>query len=532
VSETPAPRIFLSYRRDDSQGFAGRIYDRMAAHFGPGAVFRDINDIEPGRPWEEAIDEAIDYCDVFVLLIGGEWLDATDDQGSRRLEDPEDRHRREIETAVGREIRIFVALMEDAEMPSRRQLPAESSGLSEVPALHALRIADYAFDYGMEQLIGSIERAVRQARESVVERGPPAVPAGEAPPTAEAAPTREPEVPVGRPPVVEEPARRPRERAGRGRRPLVLAALALGAVAVIVIVALVALSGGGGDEGPAVATVSVGDGQPVGVGLASGQVWVTDRTGRTVSLIKTTGDTQTLDGDFEVGESPEAVAVDPDGTVWVTNHGSESVSRLVSDDFADHQVTVGESPGGIAVDPTDGSIWVAIGGENAVLHLASDGTPLPPPVNVREEPYGVAVANDGTVWVTNRVSDSVSQILPGKSTAEPEIRVGHNPKGIDATSNAVWVANADDTTVSRIDPANTGARPKEFEVGDEPRGVVAEFGSVWVTLGEESAVARLDPGSGDVEKIDVGEGPEGIAAGPSSIWVANGDSGTVSRITP
>ena len=226
MSETPAPRIFLSYRRDDSQGFAGRIYDRMAAHFGPGAVFRDINDIEPGRPWEEAIDEAIDYCDVFVLLIGGEWLDASDDQGSRRLDDPEDRHRREIETAVGREIRIFVALMEDTEMPSRRQLPAESSGLMEVPALHAVRIADYAFDYGMEQLIGSIERAVRQARESVVERGPAAEPTGEPAPTDEAAPTREagPAVPVGPAPEVEEPpdgrARGPREGAGRWCSPL------------------------------------------------------------------------------------------------------------------------------------------------------------------------------------------------------------------------------------------------------------------------------------------------------------------------
>lgn len=72
------PRIFIAYRRDDSQGFARSIHDRLAQHFGPVAVFRDINDIEPRRPWEEAIDEALGSCDVFMLLIGSRWLDATE----------------------------------------------------------------------------------------------------------------------------------------------------------------------------------------------------------------------------------------------------------------------------------------------------------------------------------------------------------------------------------------------------------------------------------------------------------------------
>ena len=160
-------RIFIAYRRDDSQGFARSIHDRLALHFGEDAVFRDINDIEPGRPWEEAIDQALGSCEVFVLLIGQEWLEASDDQGNRRIDDPEDRHRREIETAIKRRIRMFVVLMEDAHMPRRQQLPQgsvghEAEGLQMVPALHALRIADHAFDYGIEELITSIEKAVRQ----------------------------------------------------------------------------------------------------------------------------------------------------------------------------------------------------------------------------------------------------------------------------------------------------------------------------------------------------------------------------------
>lgn len=167
----PQPRIFISYRRDDSQGFARSIHDRLAQHFGPDAVFRDINDIEPGRPWAEAIDDALASCDVFVLLIGRQWLEATDDEGNRRLDDPEDRHRREIETAVNRRVRIFVALMEDAHMPRRKELPQwspgeEPSGLQLVPALHALRIADHAFDYGVGELVTNIERATEQAHVS------------------------------------------------------------------------------------------------------------------------------------------------------------------------------------------------------------------------------------------------------------------------------------------------------------------------------------------------------------------------------
>ena len=170
-AEGSQPRIFISYRRDDSQGFARSIHDRLAQHFGPDAVFRDINDIEPGRPWAEAIDHALASCDVFVLLIGRRWLEATDDEGNRRLDDPEDRHRREIETAVSRRVRIFVALMEDAHMPRRKELPQgspgeEPTGLQLVPALHALRIADHAFDYGIEELVTNIERATEQVHVS------------------------------------------------------------------------------------------------------------------------------------------------------------------------------------------------------------------------------------------------------------------------------------------------------------------------------------------------------------------------------
>ena len=299
-AEGAQPRIFISYRRDDSQGFARSIHDRLAQHFGPDAVFRDINDIEPGRPWAEAIDHALASCDVFVLLIGRRWLEATDDEGNRRLDDPEDRHRREIETAVNRRVRIFVALMEDAHMPRRKELPQwspgdEPRGLQLVPALHALRIADHAFDYGIEELVTNIERATEQThtreeptqqltaegrrreaeelagveeeqeeKKHAAEERAEVTTDGEPAPTqpAERPPTVPVEPPAGRGeeltaipaespgPVTQPPQEAPADpEGGRGRRRIGPAVVILVAAVAAIAVGFVVLSGGdGGDE--------------------------------------------------------------------------------------------------------------------------------------------------------------------------------------------------------------------------------------------------------------------------------------------
>ena len=123
---------------------------------------------------------------------------------------------------------------------------------------------------------------------------------------------------------------------------------------------------------------------------------------------------------------------------------------------------------------------------------------------------------------------------PGRAEADGDpITVGANPKGIAVGDDAVWVANTDDGTVSRIDPEAVEADAETITVGTEPRGVVAAFGSVWVTNGTDNSVSRIDPEDREViETIPVGEGPEGITAGADSIWVANGDADTVTRISP
>ncbi len=83
-------RIFISYRRDEAAYPAGWLYDRLAGQYGSAQVFKDIDSIKPGDDFVHVITRAVASCDVLLALIGAQWLTATNEQGRRRLDDPED----------------------------------------------------------------------------------------------------------------------------------------------------------------------------------------------------------------------------------------------------------------------------------------------------------------------------------------------------------------------------------------------------------------------------------------------------------
>ncbi len=89
-------RIFISYRRDDSSGHAGRLYDHLTGHFGQGQVFMDVDAIQPGVHFVEVVQEAVSACDALIAVIGLEWLQVSDASGARRLDDPSDMVRLEL----------------------------------------------------------------------------------------------------------------------------------------------------------------------------------------------------------------------------------------------------------------------------------------------------------------------------------------------------------------------------------------------------------------------------------------------------
>ena len=116
-------RIFIAYRRQDTAWPAGRLYEELVEQFGAGQLFKDINTIDPGADFTKRIKAAVASCDVLLALIGPLWLTITDENGHRRLDNPEDWVRLEIETALKRKIRVIPILVDEARMPQASELP-------------------------------------------------------------------------------------------------------------------------------------------------------------------------------------------------------------------------------------------------------------------------------------------------------------------------------------------------------------------------------------------------------------------------
>jgi hypothetical protein len=120
----------VNYRRHDSEGEAGRLFDELAKHFGENAVFMDVAGIEPGQDFRKAIDQSVASCSVLLAVIGPHWLDAQDDAGERRLNDPGDFVRIELASALGSGIPVIPVLVRSARMPRPEQLPEDLKDLA------------------------------------------------------------------------------------------------------------------------------------------------------------------------------------------------------------------------------------------------------------------------------------------------------------------------------------------------------------------------------------------------------------------
>jgi hypothetical protein len=151
-------KIFISYRRQDSADVCGRIYDSLAQHFGDEAVFKDVDDIPFGDDFARHIETVLAECAVELVVIGPGWLDATDDKGQRRLDDPEDFVRMEVERGLSRDILVIPLLVSGASMPNADQLPPS---LTELARLNGIPIRpDPDFHKDMGRLIGQLEEYV------------------------------------------------------------------------------------------------------------------------------------------------------------------------------------------------------------------------------------------------------------------------------------------------------------------------------------------------------------------------------------
>ena len=116
-------RVFISYRREDSAGLTGRLYDRLIRRYGDRQVFMDVASIDPGSDFAESIRRAVRSSTVMLAMIGPRWASIGDDHGRPRLHNKVDLVRLELEVALEHEIRIVPVLVDGAAMPRAAELP-------------------------------------------------------------------------------------------------------------------------------------------------------------------------------------------------------------------------------------------------------------------------------------------------------------------------------------------------------------------------------------------------------------------------
>jgi hypothetical protein len=145
------PKVFISYRRSDSQAQTGRLYDRLNRAF-PGMFFRDVSEIGVGVDFVAHVERAVGASVALIAVIGPGWVKASDERG-RRLDDPNDFVRVEIRTALKRQIRIIPVLVGGAEMVTDDDLPDD---LKPLTRWNAIRIVEDYYDEGVGKLVRSL----------------------------------------------------------------------------------------------------------------------------------------------------------------------------------------------------------------------------------------------------------------------------------------------------------------------------------------------------------------------------------------
>lgn len=154
--DTPAagPMIFISYRRDDSSGHVGRLYDALSAHFGRRRLFFDIDHIAPGQDFVRVLEDSLNRSSVMIVVMGKRWA-GSGKIGARRIDDANDFVRLEVASGLKRpELRLIPALIQGAKMPAPSALPDD---LKELSRRNAIELSETRWREDVERLVASLE---------------------------------------------------------------------------------------------------------------------------------------------------------------------------------------------------------------------------------------------------------------------------------------------------------------------------------------------------------------------------------------
>jgi TIR domain/PAN domain len=154
-----AGKIFINYRRGDDPGNTGRLFDRLQETFQPEQLFMDVDNIAPGLDFVRVLEEQVGQCDALLVVIGKGWIDARDDTGTRRLDNPEDFVRIEIESALKQDKRVIPVLVGDTRMPRPEELP---EAIRPLARRNAVRLSHERFRADAQGLIKALQRALEE----------------------------------------------------------------------------------------------------------------------------------------------------------------------------------------------------------------------------------------------------------------------------------------------------------------------------------------------------------------------------------
>src|SRR5262249_61160227 len=149
-----AAKVFISYRRADSAGYAGRVMDRLDRELGRDLLFMDVDAIPLGTNFSKVVHEEVAKCGVVLAVTGPNWLDARDEHGNRRLDNPNDLVRIEIAAALQRNIPVIPILLDGATIPKADELPED---LKELALRNGLDIRHASFQDDMNRLIRGLK---------------------------------------------------------------------------------------------------------------------------------------------------------------------------------------------------------------------------------------------------------------------------------------------------------------------------------------------------------------------------------------
>jgi YVTN family beta-propeller protein len=489
----------------------------------------DIDSLPLGVDFVDQLERSLHQTDVALVLIGPQWLAATDESGARRLDDPDDFVRLEVAAALRSDARVIPVLVDGAPMPRSDELPEELRFLARRQGL--------VFNRAGGSAIRDLMNAIRQAGEGAGATAP--VAAGATARAGESATARAGESDTARAGESDSARTGQPEAPRRSRRRAV--ALAAGAVVVAAIAAIViVVAGGSTSHAPARGSGShahlsgkspVSEGIPVGnspdgITIGNNYVWVANAGDGTVTQITETSPRVVHTIPYASNEEPAAPIAIWDNAVWVGDSRAGKLDEidLTTGKLTGTSISVGGDPSAITV--ANGDLWVAnTNGTVAQVVVPSAGTGSTTPVvndhiSVTPGPQRLAKLND-SLWVANLLTSTLTPISLTTLTASNSIHVGGQLGAMTSIDGRLWLADRQQDTVTPFNVVTGRTAGPGIQVGRYPKRMAAGDGSIWVSDHGDGTVTHIDASAQSVVKtITVGGYPDSITGSNNVLWVA------------